>query len=271
MAKYELEMQSIDKQRKEITQKAKTEAQNLLSEANAKIENTIRQIKEAEAEKDKTKVARKELEEFKAKIEETTLKSRSTELTPKPKGDLKSGSPKLQLNKKSSNKQAKPDTRNSELETFSVGSNVRLKGQTATGQIIEIQDKQAIVAFGQMKSTLKLTKLEIISNTQLKKENRKYENLGNSTTDEVRQRKLTFQSEIDVRGMRVDEALQAVMYFIDDAVMVGIASVRILHGTGTGALRQMIRQYLGTVHGVKTYRDEHIQFGGAGITVIEFE
>ena len=122
-----------------------------------------------------------------------------------------------------------------------------------------------------MKSTVKLAKLEIISNTQLKKENRKYENLGNSTTDEVRQRKLTFQSEIDVRGMRVDEALQAVMYFIDDAVMVGIASVRILHGTGTGALRQMIRQYLGTVHGVKTYRDEHIQFGGAGITVIEFE
>ena len=271
LAKYELEMQSIDKQRKEITQKAKTEAQNLLSEANAKIENTIRQIKEAEAEKDKTKVARRELEEFKAKIEETTPKSRSTELTPKPKGDFKSASSKLQLNKKSLNKQAKPDTRNSELETFSIGANVRLKGQTATGQIIEIQDKQAIVAFGQMKSTVKLAKLEIISNTQLKKENRKYENLGNSTTDEVRQRKLTFQSEIDVRGMRVDEALQAVMYFIDDAVMVGIASVRILHGTGTGALRQMIRQYLGTVHGVKTYRDEHIQFGGAGITVIEFE
>jgi DNA mismatch repair protein MutS2 len=271
LAKYELEMQSIDKQRKEITQKAKTEAQNLLSEANAKIENTIRQIKEAEAEKDKTKVARKELEEFKAKIAETTPKSRSTELTPNPKGDLKIVDSKLQLNRKSINKQAKPETRNSELETFNIGANVRLKGQTATGQIIEIQDKQAIVAFGQMKSTVKLAKLEIISNTQLKKENRKYENLGNSTTDEVRQRKLTFQSEIDVRGMRVDEALQAVMYFIDDAIMVGIASVRILHGTGTGALRQMIRQYLGTVHGVKTYRDEHIQFGGAGITVIEFE
>ncbi|HRZ98910.1 MAG TPA: Smr/MutS family protein, partial [Paludibacter sp.] len=88
---------------------------------------------------------------------------------------------------------------------------------------------------------------------------------------EVRQRKLTFKSEIDVRGMRVDEALQAVTYFIDDAVMVGIASVRILHGTGTGALRQIIRQYLGTVHGVKTYRDEHVQFGGSGITIIEFE
>ncbi len=151
------------------------------------------------------------------------------------------------------------------------GSNVRLKGQAAIGKVIEIQDKQAIVAFGQMKSTVKLSKLEAISNTQLKKENRKFDDLGTTTTDEVRQRKLNFKSEIDVRGMRVDEALQAVTYFIDDAIMVGIAGVRILHGTGTGALRQIIRQYLGTVHGVKSYRDEHVQFGGAGITVIEFD
>ena len=118
---------------------------------------------------------------------------------------------------------------------------------------------------------MKLSKLEAISNNQLKKEAKKYESLGNGATDEVRQRKLTFKSEIDVRGMRGDEALQAVMYFIDDSVMVGVASVRILHGTGTGALRQLIRQYLGTVHGVKSYKDEHIQFGGAGITVVEFE
>jgi DNA mismatch repair protein MutS2 len=261
LEKYEAEMAGIDRQRKDITNKAKDEAKNLLSEANAKIENTIRQIKEAEAEKEKTKAVRKELEDFKAKIADPQP----------PKGGLKSGNTKLQLNKKAEIKSAKPETRNSELETFSVGANVRLKGQTATGKIIEIQDKQAVVAFGQMKSTVKLTKLETISNTQLKKEAKKYDSLGSTTTDEVRQRKLTFTSEIDVRGMRGDEALQAVMYFIDDAVMVGVASVRILHGTGTGALRQMIRQYLGTVHGVKTYRDEHIQFGGAGITVVEFE
>jgi len=261
LEKYEAEMAGIDRQRKDITNKAKDEAKNLLSEANAKIENTIRQIKEAEAEKEKTKAVRKELEDFKAKIADPQP----------PKGGLKSGSPKLQLNKKTEIKSAKHEIRNSELETFSIGANVRLKGQTATGKIIEIQDKQAVVAFGQMKSTVKLAKLETISNTQLKKEAKKYDSLGSTTTDEVRQRKLTFTSEIDVRGMRGDEALQAVMYFIDDAVMVGVASVRILHGTGTGALRQMIRQYLGTVHGVKTYRDEHIQFGGAGITVVEFE
>jgi DNA mismatch repair protein MutS2 len=264
LEKYESEMASIDRQRKDITNKAKDEAKNLLSEANAKIENTIRHIKEADAEKEKTRLVRKELEDFKAKIGHND--------TPKsPKGDLKSGSSRLQLNKKVEIKSAKPEARNQEQELLKIGANVRLKGQTATGKIIEIQDKQAIVAFGQMKSTVKLAKLEPISNTQLKKEAKKYDSLGTTSSDEVRQRKLTFSSEIDVRGMRGDEALQAVMYFIDDAVMVGVSSVRILHGTGTGALRQMIRQYLGTVHGIKTYRDEHIQFGGAGITVVEFE
>jgi len=262
LAKYEAEMESIDRQRKDITRQAKTEAQNLLSDANAKIENTIRQIKEAEAEKEKTRLVRKELEDFKAKIAESAPKS--------PKGDLKR--PNLQITKKNVERVSpSPLERAGERSELKVGANVRLKGQTATGKIIEIQDKQAIVAFGQMKSTVKLSKLEAVSNTQLKKEKHKFESLGSTTTDEVRQRKLTFSSEIDVRGMRGDEALQAVMYFIDDAVMVGVASVRILHGTGTGDLRQMIRQYLGTVHGVKTYRDEHIQFGGAGITVVEFE
>jgi len=282
LEKYETEIASIDKQRKDITNKAKDEAKNLLSEANAKIENTIRQIKEADAEKEKTRSARKELEEFKESI--TTPKS--------PKGDLKSGETRLSLNKKPSSintehgtqntergtlnaergtRNAERGTQNTEHGTLKVGSTVRLKGQLAVGTIIEMQDKQALVSFGNMKSTVKLAKLEPISNNQIKKEARKFESLGNTATDEVRQRKLTFTSEIDVRGMRGDEAIQAVMYFIDDAVMVGVASVRILHGTGTGALRQMTRQYLGTVNGVKSFHDEHINFGGSGITVVEFD
>jgi len=289
LEKYETEIASIDKQRKEITNKAKDEAKNLLSDANAKIENTIRQIKEADAEKEKTRSARKELEEFKESI--TTPKS--------PKGDLKSGETRLSLNKKPSSINTEHGTRNTEHGTqntehgtrnaergtrnterakqntehgtLKVGSTVRLKGQQAVGTIIEMQDKQALVSFGNMKSTVKLAKLEPISNNQIKKEARKFESLGNTSTDEVRQRKLTFSSEIDVRGMRGDEAIQAVMYFIDDAVMVGVASVRILHGTGTGALRQMTRQYLGTVNGVKSFHDEHINFGGSGITVVEFD
>lgn len=259
LARYESEMSTIDKQRKEITQKAKQEAQNLLSETNAKIENTIRQIKEAQAEKEKTKEVRKELENFREKLTPSqTSKDVHRERNP------------VLLHKKNKPEKAEPAPVQTELP-LKQGCNVRLKGQTATGVILEIQDKNAIVAFGQLKSTVKLTKLEAISNTQIKKEKHRYEQLGETSNDEIRQRKLSFKSEIDVRGMRGDEALQAVTYFIDDAIMVGVASVRILHGTGTGALRQMIRQYLGTVYGVKTYRDEHVQFGGAGITVIEFE
>jgi DNA mismatch repair protein MutS2 len=258
LARYESEMSTIDKQRKEITQKAKQEAQNLLSETNAKIENTIRQIKEAQAEKEKTKEVRKELENFREKLTPSqTSKDVHRERNP------------VLLHKKNKPEKAEPAPVQTE-RPLKQGSNVRLKGQTATGVILEIQDKNAIVAFGQLKSTVKLTKLEAISNAQVKKEKHRYEQLGETSNDEVRQRKLSFKSEIDVRGMRGDEALQAVTYFIDDAVMVGVASVRILHGTGTGALRQMIRQYLGTVNGVRTYRDEHVQFGGAGITVIEF-
>jgi DNA mismatch repair protein MutS2 len=260
LEKYEAEMADINRQRKEITAKANDEAKNLLNEANAKIENTIRQIKEADAEKERTKAVRKELDEFKERI------------APKsPKGDLKSGSTRLQLNKKAELKSTKRETQNAEHETIKIGSNVRLKGQNATGIILEMQDKQAVVAFGNLKSTVKLVKLEPISNNQLKKETKKYDSLRSTSTDEVRQRKLTFSSEIDVRGMRGDEALQAVMYFIDDALMVGVNSVRILHGTGTGALRQMIRQYLATINGVSKFRDEHIQFGGAGITIVEFD
>ena len=287
LEKYEEELASIDRQRKEITTKAKDEAKSLLSDANAKIENTIRQIKEADAEKEKTRTARKELEDFKERIKDESaskskhadrnLKSIKASLQFIPKSELQTEGPEIQnpepVRQHPERKTRNPErgTRNIEIPTFKIGGSVRLKGQVATGTIVELQDKQALVTFGNMKSTVKLSKLEPISNNQIKKEARKFETLGNTTTDEVRQRKLTFSSEIDVRGMRGDEAIQAVMYFIDDAIMVGVASVNILHGTGTGALRQMIRQYLGTVNGVRTFHDEHINFGGSGITVVEFE
>jgi DNA mismatch repair protein MutS2 len=261
LAKYEAEMEAINKQRKEIVQKAKSEAQSLLTETNARIENTIRQIKEAQAEKEKTRELRKDLDEFRGELDTDILPEKKNL---QPKKDLQ----KLKLKPK---KDKAKNTVTDDALHFRVGSTVRLKDQTATGTIIEMQDKQAIIAFGQLKSTVKLSKLEPVSNNQLKKEKHRFEVLAQTANDEVRQRKLNFKSEIDVRGMRGDEALQAVTYFVDDAVMVGVASIRILHGTGTGALRQLIRQYLGTVHGVRSYRDEHVQFGGAGITVVELE
>lgn len=247
-ARYETELADINRQRKEITNKAKDEARELLAQANARIENTIRRIKEAQAEKEKTKSVRGELQDFKEKLQQPEEK-------------------KVSLTSKIA--KAKPVKTESSVE-LKAGMTVRLKDQTATGIILEMQDKLATVAFGSLKSTVKLNRLEPVSNNQLKKE-KKQSYAKSTVTDEVRNRKLNFSSEIDVRGMRADEALQAVTYFIDDALMVGVSSVRILHGTGTGALRQIIRQYLSTVQGVSGFRDEHVQLGGAGITIVEMD
>jgi DNA mismatch repair protein MutS2 len=145
-----------------------------------------------------------------------------------------------------------------------------MKGQHATGTILELKGRKAKVVFGMIHTTVSLDQLEAATPV-LKIDTNPYTTLGRKTSENIHEKKLQFKQEIDVRGMRGDEALQAVTYFIDDAIMTGVSRVRILHGTGTGALRQLIRQYLGTVHGVKDYHDEHIQFGGAGITVIDLE
>ena len=156
-------------------------------------------------------------------------------------------------------------------QLIEAGDNVRLKGQVSAGTVMEVQGKQAVVAFGMIKSTVKLEQLEKVSKGQIKKEIQKSTFVSVQTADDMHEKKLNFKQEIDVRGMRGDEALQAVTYFVDDAIQVGAARIRILHGTGTGILRQLIRDYLHTVPGVRQYHDEHVQFGGAGITVVELE
>ena len=263
-ARYEAEMAEINRQRKEITAKAKADAQQLVAEANARIENTIKQIKEAQAEKEKTKELRGDLQEFRKRLLEIDVeKKQRQQHTEQKTKELKN-----QNRTVNSTSETKPVAKPNVI--LQPGSSVRLNNQTATGVILEIQGNLATVAFGSLKSTVKLNRLEPVSNNQLKKE-KKQVFAKSTVTEEVRSRKLNFSSEIDLRGMRADEALQAVTYFIDDALMVGVGSVRILHGTGTGALRQIIRQYLATVHGVKSFRDEHVQFGGAGITVVEMD
>jgi DNA mismatch repair protein MutS2 len=158
-----------------------------------------------------------------------------------------------------------------------VGDTVRIKGLTTIGKVESINGDTATAVFGGMRTKMRLNRLEhATENTEKDKTEERKESLASygiskETRKTIDAHKSNFHQDLDVRGMRGDEALQAVTYFIDDAVMVGVASVRILHGTGTGALRQMIRQYLGTVNGVRTYRDEHVQFGGAGITIVEFD
>lgn len=148
-------------------------------------------------------------------------------------------------------------------------SYVRLKGQTSVGIIERINGKQATVLFGQMRTTVSVDRLVPAQPPKKEESPTGVTFLGRETQHAMREKSLHFQQEIDVRGMRGDEALNAVQHFIDDATQVGVARVRILHGTGTGALRQLIRQYLRTVPSVMDARDEHVQFGGAGITVVE--
>ncbi|QIK58631.1 endonuclease MutS2 [Dysgonomonas sp. HDW5A] len=260
-SQYETDLTDVGKQRKEIIRQAKEEAQRLLSDANAKIENTIRSIKEAQAEKEKTKEVRQGLAAFKAKLE-----AEETQVDDKISRKIQ----KLQEREKSKKEKPKA-TKEEKLQTISVGDSVRMKGQISAGEVMEIQGKNAVVAFGMIKSTVKLESLERVSKNQIKREAQKSTFVSSQTSDMTYDKKLNFKQEIDLRGMRGDEALQAVMYFIDDAIQIGAGRVRILHGTGTGALRQIIRDYLRTVNGVKNYQDEHVQFGGAGITIVDLD
>lgn len=262
IARYEKDLSEVNSQRKEIVREAKAEASRILSDANARIENTIREIKEAQAEKERTKQARQELQSFKDSVSDA--QEEDDKLARKMAKLKERGERKKQKQKAS----AQPVFNRDVIE---VGDAVRLKGQTSVGTVMELQEKQATVAFGMIKSTVKLDRLEKVSKNQIKKEIQKSTFVSEQTSDQMHEKRLHFKQEIDVRGMRGEEALQTVTYFIDDAIQVGAQQVRILHGTGTGILRQLIREYLRSVPGVRSFHDEHVQFGGAGITVVELD
>ena len=263
IAAYEKAFEELKSERKDILLKAKDEALKLISDSNAAIENTIREIKEAQAEKEKTKELRKELTDLKAAIE-----SENNDEEERIKAKMERLREKQQRRKK---EKAKPDTskiadKPKEIE-FKTGDFVRVKGQSSVGQIMEISGGNVKAAFGAMVMTLKKDRIEPAAAP--KKADSRVSAVSLQTQDHIYEKKLAFKQDIDVRGMRGDEAVQAVTYFIDDAIQVGMDRVRVLHGTGNGILRTLIRQYLETVPGVKNYRDEHVQFGGAGITVVD--
>lgn len=245
---YETNLENVNKERKQIIKDAKQEAEKLLSDVNAKIENTIRTIKESQADKEKTKQARLDLQTVKEEISKQENKN------------IKSSN-KVLNNKKTLSNIPKD-------EAIEVGAIVRMKGQTAIGEVIELNKKNAVIVFGVIRTNAKLENLERVSKNQIKKESKVNVNLSTSN-DEMRDKKLNFKLDLDLRGFRGEEALQAVMYFIDDATLVGMSRVRILHGTGTGILKKLIREYLQTNPAVKEFKDEHVDFGGAGITVVD--
>lgn len=268
IARYQAEMEELQKSRKEIIRQAKEEAERLLQESNARIENTIRTIKEAQAAKEKTRLVRQELADFRESIDNLTSKEQEDKIARKME-KLKEKQNRKKEKKQNGTKEQPAVQQTPKTTPITEGCPVRIKGQSSVGEVLEINGKNAVVAFGSIKTTVKTERLERSNAVPQKQESAKSSFVSNQTQDSMYEKKLNFKQDIDVRGMRGDEALQAVTYFVDDAILVGMSRVRILHGTGTGILRTLIRQYLQTIPGVRHFADEHIQLGGAGITVVD--
>jgi DNA mismatch repair protein MutS2 len=272
MSRYEQELQESEKQRKVIVKEAREKAEAMLSGANKKIEQTIREIREAEAEKERTKEVRTELESFRKTLEvekgmeEQRIEKQLKEI--RQRGiELEARRPDLQQRSKKTLAR-KQETDDPEIR---VGDVVRIKGQEAAGEVLELKGKKCVVAFGMLKTNAKMEQLEKVSGEEagrLRIRDRSKVALGEW---DVGTRRANFRPDIDLRGKRADEAMQVVVDFIDEAIMVGARELRILHGKGNGILRQLIREYLHTVDLVEWYGDEHVERGGAGITVVRME
>ena len=302
IAKYEKEMEELRQSRKEIIKKAKAEAEEIIRESNKRIENVIREIREQQAEKEATKRLRQELAEY----EEAMLNDSMAALNNKSKTKAKKAANKQAMREdglmtdeelkakieKIKNRKERHERRLQEKEErkqnaaealkaatqkraenrpIGVGDTVRIKGLTSIGEVESTDGKQAMVIFGGMRTKMAVSRLERADDAAVKESQKQFTayNYSRQTRETIDQHRNQFKQEIDVRGMRADEALNQVQYFIDDAILVGVSQVRILHGKGNGILRTMIRQYLNSVPNVKSCRDEHVQFGGAGITVVE--
>ena len=297
ITRYDTNIEEIERERKAILKRAKEQAEELLNEANRRIENTIREIREAQAEKEQTRLIREELNQFR---EEVTNEDRQGLMSEedfarklqqmqerkarkeKRKAEKMKNEELRMKNEEAATIQKSASTLNSQPSTFNPNDTVRIKGTSSVGTIESIDGKMATVIFGGMRTKVKVAQLERCSKheaSSMKNEAsatvNKYAHLAIQTSKMTRStmedRKHNYHQDLDVRGMRGDEAVNTVMHFIDDSILIGMSRVRILHGTGNGILRQLIRQYLNTVPNVVKARDEHVQFGGAGITVVDLE
>lgn len=268
---YAEQLAKIKAERAEILRKAKLEAQQLVAEANKQIENTIRTIREAQAEKELTRFARKELDDFRERTEraETASSEREAEVLRemerierrRQRREERKGRPAAET------PQAVEPPKPREVTE---GAKVRMSGQEMVGVVQSIKGRRAQVAFGQILTTVDKSLLSVVSNSEYREATRP-QTARTVVSVDVSARKLNFRDHIDVRGMRAAEAVEEVRDFIDDAVMVGVGTVTILHGKGTGALKEEIRRYLRTVPEIVSAADEHADRGGAGITVVTFD
>lgn len=277
---YDSQTKELKQMRQTIIKEAKQEAERIIQEANKRIERTIREIREAQAEKERTQSLRAELRSYQTSLEEDSpidLEAQSKAQREvekllrrrerKQKGGSKAVDPaKLRVNTATS----ASTTSQPQAKELQEGDLVYLDGTRTTASILSIDKDKATIAAGVMKMTVPISRLTRRT-TQIDSEPHLSKPKGTTVIDQIREKRLNFRQDIDLRGMRVNEAMDTVMYFIDDAIQLGVSRVRILHGTGTGALRASIRDYLSGVPSVRHYADEHVQLGGAGITVVDLE
>ncbi|MFT3739780.1 MAG: Smr/MutS family protein [Breznakibacter sp.] len=268
LVQYQTELEKVQKEKKEIIKQAKSQAAQLLADVNKQIENTIREIRESQAEKERTRLVREKLSELKEQVEANEA---ADEIVERKMRQI------VERQQRKTNKQQPPKTENkstanSTIENFPLakGDTVKLEGQDVPGEILEIDGKNALVAFGNLKTSVKLNRLARISRNAFKKEVKQaFQPVMSAISESVRQKKLNFKPDIDVRGMRADDALLRVIDHVDDAIVCEATTLKILHGKGDGILRKIIRDYLASISMVTSYRDEHVQFGGNGITIVE--
>jgi len=251
--RYERMNKDLETRKSEIIIKARQEAREILSGTNKMIENTIRTIKESQAEKGKTREARKELEEYVQKQEE----------------EMKDIPPFLPKKRKTEKKKkeiiSRPVTEDSPMH---VGDMVRVKGQETVGELTEISGKKAVISYGSITVKTSLSSLEKIKKSSIKQGIRR--SSGTKRMFDINEKAAAFSPDIDLRGARADEALKKLQRHLDDAYLLGVPQIRILHGKGDGILRPAIREFLKEVPHVNRYRDEHPDRGGAGITIVDF-
>ena len=268
---YAGQLEKIRAERQEILKRAKQEAQQMIADANRQIENTIRTIREAQAEKEFTRLARRELDEFREMVEQQADTSeREAEVTREIERIERRRQRREERKARRGEQPAAAAPEPPKPREVEVGSKVRMAGQEMVGVVQSLKGNRAQVAFGQILATVDKARLTVVSNNEFREATRPT-TARTVVAADISARKLNFKDHIDVRGMRAAEALDAVQSFIDDALMVGVGSVSILHGKGTGALKEEIRRYLRTVPEVASAVDEHADRGGAGITVVTFD
>lgn len=284
--RYQQELEGIKKIKKDIIDRANQEAEEIVKGANKQVENTIRAIKESQAEKSRTAEARKELQDFLGAITEKKQAEQQNkeEYIEEKLRKIKERNERRMAGKAArASKKEKEEVRKREEEEIrinefrngklKVGEKVRLKGSDMVGEVSIVSNKAVTVIVGNISSKMPLDRVERITSNEYKsavKENSR--TVSTSYEDPtIRERRLNFKPEIDVRGERVNDALDLVMRFIDDAIMLDMSTVRIIHGKGTGALREELQKFIRTIPGVISVKDEQLQMGGTGVTVVTLE